>query len=197
MATYLTADFHLGDNRFDILGRPFFDYYQEIKTLESNFNEIITKNDELIFVGDYIYKDNVKYIADISWINGKKILIKGNHDTLSDDLYKKYFDEIIPNGGGIERKIGGIDCYITHYPTQGKQHLFNLVGHIHAAWKVQLNMLNIGIDVWHYKPVSEENVKFMFNAINKFYDADVWVGENPINTIYKDLRGKKTRYFNE
>jgi len=61
---------------------------------------------------------------------------------------------------------------------------------------VQLNMLNIGIDAWHCLPVSEENVKFMFNAINKFYDADVWVGENPINTIYKDLRGKKSRYFN-
>jgi len=38
------------------------------------------------------------------------------------------------------------EVYIDHYPTNGKSDIFNVVGHIHGTWKVQRNMVNVGVD---------------------------------------------------
>ena len=91
--------------------------------------------------------------------------------------------------------MAGVPCYITHYPTQGVANAFNLVGHIHAAWKYQLNMLNIGVDVHHFCPVDIESIPFHKTAVEKYYDDDVWVAYHNINTQYQGKRGKAGSYF--
>ena len=72
---------------------------------------------------------------------------------------------------------------------------YNLVGHIHQAWKHQLNMLNVGVDVHNYRPVSFEKIPFYLKAITNYYDQDVWVAYNPINLKYLGSSGKKGTYF--
>jgi hypothetical protein len=34
--------------------------------------------------------------------------------------------------------------------------------------------INVGIDAWHFNPVSEDEINFCHNAIVKFYDGDVF-----------------------
>ena len=196
MAVFLTADWHLGEDRFELMGRPFAMVDQMINTLAANHNALVSKQDLVYVVGDACYQKKPEFLDRVNLFNGRKILIRGNHDRgITDTEFKKYFDRVIPEGMGIDLEVDGIKCYVTHYPTRGKADSFNLVGHIHAAWKYQLNMLNIGVDVHHFKPVNLTSIPFHYKAVCEFYDDDVWVGYDEINFIYKNRRGKKGCYF--
>ena len=132
----------------------------------------------------------------MQYFNGNKILIRGNHDRVfTDEQLKPYFQEIIPEGDGIEMVIEGVPCYMNHYPTRGKIDKFNLVGHIHTAWKYQLNSFNVGIDVNHFLPVNLKSIPFHLTAISNYYDQDVWTAYLDINASYKTTRGKAGTYF--
>lgn len=198
MKTYFTADWHLGETRLGMIHRPFDTTYQMAKCLLSRHNERVSSDDLVYVIGDVLFRD-----ADVNeWLplvhrfNGRKVLIRGNHDRhISDEEFWNYFEEIIPEGEGIELDIEGIPCYLTHYPTQGRKDRFNLVGHIHGSWKHQLNMLNVGVDVHHFCPVDIESIPRYLKAITEFYDEDVWVAYHEINESYRSDRGKKGRYF--
>lgn len=196
MAVFLTADWHLGEDRFELMGRPFQTVDQMVNTLIANHNTVVAKDDIVYMVGDVCYQKTPEFLDRVALFNGKKTLIRGNHDRgITDEQFKKYFKVIVPEGMGLDLEIDGIKCYVTHYPTHGKQDRFNLVGHIHAAWKYQLNSLNIGVDVHNFRPVNLNTIPFHYKAVCEFYDDDVWVGYDPINFIYKNKRGKKGSYF--
>jgi calcineurin-like phosphoesterase family protein len=196
MATWVTADWHLGEDRFEIMGRPFQTVDQMIGALVANHNTVVAKDDKVYMVGDVCYQKTPEFLDRVALFNGKKTLIRGNHDRpITDAQFKKYFEHVIPEGMGADLEVDGIKVYLTHYPTRGKEDRFNLVGHIHAAWKYQLNMLNIGIDVHHFRPVNLNTIPFHYKAVCEFYDDDVWVGYDPINFVYKNRRGKKGSYL--
>lgn len=195
MKRWITADLHLGENRFEIMQRPFKEVHEHITHLMYNHNQLVKPDDEVIIVGDVCYKerpDCLKFVADF---NGHKTLIRGNHDRVfTDDQLRPYFDLIVKEGDGIELDLG-FPTYATHYPTRGRPDRFNLVGHIHSSWKVQLNMLNFGVDVNHFRPLDLDKIRFFLQAISDFYDDDVWVGNHPINLDYSSSRGKPGTYF--
>lgn len=197
MAVWLTADWHLGEDRFEIMGRPFKTQDQQVNELVARHNAVVAKNDTVYMIGDVCYQKKPEYLDRVALFNGKKTLIRGNHDRgITDAQFKKYFEHVIPEGMGMELlATDGTQCYLTHYPTRGREDRFNLVGHIHAAWKLQLNMLNVGVDVHHFQPVNLEAIPFYVRAICEFYDDDVWVGYDPINFVYKNKRGKKGSYL--
>lgn len=196
MKTWITADWHLGEDRFELMGRPFETQLGMVEQLSLNHNRRVNPEDDVIMVGDVCYQKTPKFLEFVKQFNGRKTLIRGNHDRVfTDDELKPYFHTIVPEGAGIEMTIEGIPCYITHYPTQGRPDRFNLVGHIHAAWKYQLNMLNIGVDVHHFRPVDLSIIPFHVNAVTKFYDDDVWAAYNGINDSYIGVRGKLGSYF--
>lgn len=199
--TFITADWHLGEDRLELMGRPFASKQHHINHLTAEHNMIVHEEDLVYVNGDACFQKSPESLPLVAKFNGRKILIRGNHDRIfTDEQLKPYFEQIIPEGEGIEidipQKEGDvIKAYITHYPTCGRADRFNLVGHIHSAWKYQKNMYNIGVDTNGYRPVNLfEKVPFALNAITNFYDADVWVANNPINLSH-DNRGKTTRYF--
>lgn len=196
MKTWLTADYHLGENRMELIGRPFNGTGHMIDELVANHNYLVRPEDEVIVLGDVCYQKAPEYLYHIKRFNGKKILIRGNHDRVfTDEQLSSYFDKIIGDGGGFYIQLKGIPCYLTHYPTEGQSNAFNLVGHVHSAWKYQLNMLNVGVDVHHFFPVDSDTIPFHLDAITKYYDEDVWVAYNSINMDYRGKRGKSGTYF--
>jgi hypothetical protein len=56
-------------------------------------------------------------------------------------------------------------------------------------------MLNIGVDVHHFRPVNLDSIPFHLTAISEYYDEDVWVAYNEINQRYRGKRGKEGSYF--
>jgi calcineurin-like phosphoesterase family protein len=188
--TFFTSDLHFGDDRLNLYCRDLV--FKNVKDFEKkiieNWNNIVTKHDLVIVVGDVaLTKDGLDIMDKL---NGKKWLVKGNYDTndgtakfqISDDLLEKYFDKVVDD---MELKIGNEMVYINHFPINAKKDQFNIVGHIHGTWKVQRNMINVGCDAWHFTPISEDMIKFQMNGIRKHYDQNVYAGELLANTNKK------------
>jgi len=199
---WITADWHLGEDRFELMGRPFKTQKQMVDTLIANHNSLVAPDDLVYLVGDVCYQKTPEFLPYAASFNGVKHLFRGNHDRVfTDQELSKYFDIIIPEGEGVTYTVANpdgdpIDCWITHYPSRGSDQLFNLVGHIHSAWKYQLNSFNVGVDCNHFYPHDlNDAVVSAFNAINTYYDNDVWVAYLGINADYRGKRGKPGTYF--
>lgn len=192
--TFFTADWHLGESRMEILQRPFSSIEEHEDALITLHNSIVAPDDEVYVVGDVCFDPSRMHR--VREFNGKKILIKGNHDRkASDEEFSKYFERIVPEGDGIELDYNDMKLFITHYPTRARPDRFNLVGHIHAFWKVQLNSLNVGVDVHHFRPLPLDRVPFFFKAICEYYDDDAWAAYHDANMQFRGQRGKKGSYF--
>jgi len=196
--TWLVADHHLGEDRFEIMNRPFTRAGDHVDCMLMNHNQLVGKDDLVIHLGDVCYQNAPNWLHYIKLFHGEKWLIRGNHDRVfTDGQLSLYFTKIIKEGDGLEIDGLGFPAYATHYPSRGRLDCFNAVGHIHAAWKCQLNMLNVGVDVNHFRPTDVESLRFYYKAVSDFYDEDVWVAYQPVNQNYRGRRGKSGSYFKE
>jgi calcineurin-like phosphoesterase family protein len=193
--TWITADWHLGEDRFEIMQRPFKTAEENINFLMDRHNELVAPDDIVIVNGDAVYQKHPEYLAFVKLFHGRKTLVRGNHDRVFNDAtLLEVFEKVVPEGDGIEIDCG-FPAYVTHYPTRARKDRFNLVGHIHTAWKVQLNMVNVGVDCNHFRPHDLAKMYFYYQAISDFYDGDVWVAYDPVNASYVGQRGKPGSYF--
>jgi calcineurin-like phosphoesterase family protein len=197
MRRWITADWHIGEERMAIMQRPFKDQREMIETLVARHNAVVAPEDIVFNLGDVCNQKTPEFLPEVARFNGTKILVRGNHDRVFTDAeLTKYFPQVYHEGLGIELQVGDVMCYLTHYPSRAKPDLFNLVGHIHSAWKFQLNMVNVGVDVNHFVPHNlDVAVPFWLKAISDFYDDDVWAAYLSQNKDYIGKRGKKGVYF--
>ena len=166
--------------------------------LMAEHNKLVKPNDRVFMVGDVCFDKTPGYLPWIKGFNGIKTLIRGNHDRIfTNKQLAPYFVQIIDEGDGIACTFHGVKCFITHYPSCGKDNRFNLVGHVHSSWKYQPNSLNIGVDVHHFRPVNALDIPFHFEAVSKFFDEDVWSAYNTINASFRGKRGKPGTYFSK
>jgi calcineurin-like phosphoesterase family protein len=78
---FFTSDLHLGhSNIIKYASRPFADVPTMNEALINNFNSCVTKDDITYFVGDVVMGPRKENLKLVSRLNGKKILILGNHD---------------------------------------------------------------------------------------------------------------------
>jgi calcineurin-like phosphoesterase family protein len=200
---WATADWHLGEDRFKLMQRlGFADAQAMIDHLVECHNSVVSPGDIVYMVGDVCNQKTPEFLSQAKRFNGRKMLLRGNHDRVfTDEQLEPYFVRIIDEGEGeklvVEDADGNdIECWLTHYPTQARPDMFNLVGHIHGAWKFQLNALNVGVDANHYYPHNiDEDVPFYLRAISEFYDEDVWVAYHEAQEAFRGKRGKKGRYL--
>ena len=162
---YFTADLHLGHNAIiHMQDRPFDSVEQMNDTLIKNINSFVSDNDTLYILGDIAHRLTVEKANElIKKINGKKILIRGNHDKEYDEtLFEAIYDY-------LEINIDGIPFVLMHYPIRSwnkmKRGSIHLHGHIHS--NEAYNYLNreeglfqydVGVDANDYYPVSEKQL---------------------------------------
>ena len=191
---YYTSDWHLGDPRLGIDGKPNLFYRPFKSILEQNnaimdgfFNSDFKDGDTLWHLGDVLYNEEENLLLSplkARYPNSKFKLIIGNYDEDKVKLLSKYFDEMYDSYTEVEL-IQGSAVYLNHYPANCTKHLgyeispgykidLAITGHIHGLWKVQSSMINVGVDAWHFKPVSETEILFCWNAMQKFYDENVF-----------------------
>ena len=86
--TYFLADTHFGDERIRRYeNRPFESTAQMDSVLIQRWNDTVSTEDEVYILGDFGAEG---YEADIlSRLNGRKILVKGNHDTKANEEYRR------------------------------------------------------------------------------------------------------------
>ena len=83
MRRFLIADTHFGHrNIIEYAHRPFRDIDHMDKTLIRNWNQTVRKEDLVYVLGDFTLSRRMEIISDLlEQLNGRKILIMGNHDT--------------------------------------------------------------------------------------------------------------------
>ena len=89
MKVFVIADTHFGhENIIRYCNRPFSTVEEMDKALIKNWNETVSNNDVVIHLGD-VGLGSKEYISSIiKQLNGKKILVMGNHDNWSEQTYR-------------------------------------------------------------------------------------------------------------
>ncbi len=141
---YYISDLHLFANsqtkngkNFD--DRPFENVEEMNQYLLDAWNAKVKSDDTVYILGDlHIRGKNEDLIALVSKFNGKKVLIKGNHDNVSDPNYSSLFEEIC-DYKELTEKVNG-ESYrlvLCHYPILfwNGQHRGSILlyGHVHNS----------------------------------------------------------------
>ena len=135
--------------------RPWDDVEEMDETMIRDFNDLVDPNDWVIFLGD-LSMNYKGYERAIPRLVGKKILVKGNHDTFSHDTYKKHFRAVVPMIG-----LYGT-CIMTHIPIHPgsiERYKKCLHGHTHNAFvrkedgSIDERYINCCVENTDFKPV--------------------------------------------
>ena len=182
MVRYFTADLHLGHgNIIEYSDQPFRDAAHMNAELVDRWNATVGPTDEVIVLGDFAMGRIAETLPTAAVLNGKKVLLAGNHDrcwhghkkgvqAATDRYLAAGFDEIWQ--GTADLRIGDAAVVVCHFPYRGDSHdndrfvahrptdrgAWLLHGHVHQSWKVRDRMINVGVDAWDYAPVAEDKI---------------------------------------
>ena len=180
MATWFTSDHHFGHkNIIDYCNRPFDSVLEMNEALVEAWNGCVKAGDTVYYLGDFSLKNSVmeQYAPRL---NGNKVLIAGNHDGCHPcnhagnwgqlSLYRKYFD-------GVFDQLDWQGVMLHHMPYQDPDdHRYPeyrpindgrilLHGHVHERWLVNGRQINVGVDVWDYEPVHEDQIMALMRTV--------------------------------
>lgn len=165
-------------NNFD--NRQFNSLAEMHQYMKEKWNSKITNGDTVYILGDIAMRGtNEELIALVAQLKGRKVLIKGNHDDVSDMRYKNIFEEIY-DYKEITDYVDQ-DAYklvLSHYPIlmwngqrRGTIHLY---GHTHNTYENEfyqeclrrLNIENLTRSEKCYDIVRAYNVGCMMPYMN-------------------------------
>ena len=172
MRRFFTADWHLNSTLFISKGlRKFKSAERMNQVIIRNANRVSNKWDTIIHVGDFCCQGNDQGCPSIdvptadllAKINANFVNIRGNHDINNGTKsICNYYRTTLGQFTNVS---------VGHYPSnnpkaQGtfKPGDLHLCGHVHGAWKYMIDHknqvlnINVGIDVWNYQIVSEEEL---------------------------------------
>jgi calcineurin-like phosphoesterase family protein len=176
---FWTSDLHFGHaNIIKYCNRPFTDVGQMNAKLVNNWNEVVGQDDEVWVLGDVAMGSIEQSLAFVRRLNGVKTLVTGNHDRCWSaagaksqrwvEVYQAAgFNTILH--GTIEIVFDDQPAVACHFPYAGDSQDADrytalrpedlgrtlLHGHVHDRWQVSGRQINVGVDVWDYRPVSD------------------------------------------
>ena len=192
MTLYFTADQHFYHaNIIKYCNRPFPDVRTMNKIIIERHNEEVGPDDTVIMLGDFGLASRERLEKIVEQLNGHKHLVLGNHDCYKPWSYIDMGFESVhtllllgPSTPLIKCPIPLVAVHDPAVATVSRETLF-LVGHIHQLFKHTGNAINVGVDVWDFKPVSIATLasEFRLQETNKT-KADNILGE--IDYIIQD-----------
>ena len=159
---FFIADTHFGDEGIIKFGyRPFSNSTEMDDRLIKNWNEVVTDEDTVWVIGDFCLSNDKKVISDIlSKLNGKKILVKGNHDEESDEVYRECGFSSVYSYPVIIKEF----YILSHHPLHLNDGMpyFLIYGHIHGnpIYKTRCSHgMCVSVERIDYRPISFEEIK--------------------------------------
>jgi calcineurin-like phosphoesterase family protein len=173
MARFFTADTHF--NHRGILAycnRPWTTGDEAREGMIERINSIVTPDDDLYILGDFSFGGAKYNELLVPRINGRKHLIKGNHDGFPSRRYLGWGFTSVADGCVGLKLANGTQVLMCHYPyhgdhTDGERYLdrrpvdegqYLLHGHVHQEWLNNGKQLNVGVDAWDHYPVTESAI---------------------------------------
>lgn len=158
---YLIADTHFGHtNIIPYESRPFSDVEEMDRELVKRWNETVGKQDLVFVLGDFSFYGKERTAKICKALQGKKVLIMGNHDSHSVPFYLECgFAEvsrypIVYEGYWI----------LSHEPLYMNAHMpyANIFGHVHGSTlykDVSAQSFCVSAERIDYRPISFAEVK--------------------------------------
>ena len=138
MKTWVTSDCHFGHGniiKYCPSTRPFVDANDMTVKMVTYWNELVSDDDTVYILGDVCFGDVNKAIETVSSLNGRKILIKGNHDGKF-LKHKEFRDCFVSIHDYLEVEVNKTLVCLFHYPMKmwNKMHhgSVHLYGHVHG-----------------------------------------------------------------
>lgn len=166
---FFTSDTHFFHKALLPICRPEFKNVEDMhQALVMNWNSVVRATDEVFHLGDVTFGSTKKTEALVRQLNGHKYLVLGNHDHGSSRWTNMGFDDVVPSQTTVF--INGRLFQMSHFPYQAgatewhpkmfipDSHLPLLCGHVHTAWRRRDQMLNVGVELNAYTPVSEDQI---------------------------------------
>ncbi|HEX2116954.1 MAG TPA: metallophosphoesterase family protein [Alphaproteobacteria bacterium] len=156
MATFFTSDTHFGDAYVIVRSRrPFASAAAMDAALVARWNEIVGPRDDVWHLGDFAAKMPETALERLlASLAGRKHLIVGNNDPpatqrLSGWASVQHYAEL---------NVEGKHLVLCHYPFRTWNGIYkgawNLHGHSHGQLKKMTRQVDVGVDVWDYRPVA-------------------------------------------
>lgn len=152
---YVIADTHFGHkNIIEYENRPFKDTKEMDITLINNWNSVVDKNDTVLHLGDVFFCNTERQFKIMNQLNGKKILIKGNHDKATKTKYNRL------GFTSVHKEFYIDNLLFTHKPKSVKKY-FNIHGHIHSNIDDydDNKHLCVSVEMINYTPISLDEIK--------------------------------------
>lgn len=151
MRTWLISDTHFFHKKIiEYCSRPFSSIEEMNETFIQNWNSKVKKDDTIYHLGDFaLGKNNLQEL--LSRLNGRKILIRGNHDAKGVNRYYEAGFECVSKNPII---ING-NIILSHRPVTGNIGYFkNIHGHCHWIGKEDIdnNHYDVSVDRTEFYP---------------------------------------------
>lgn len=157
MSIYYVSDLHFGHKRLLDVERIMFKSIEEHdEFIIAAINRVVKQTDTLYILGDI---GTIEYIPRL---NGRKYLIRGNHDKRGMNEYLGYFVEVYTTPIYIAENI-----VLSHAPIKVNDSVLNVHGHLHGSVLASNNHLNLSINEIDYKPMSLETLQFIASKLPK------------------------------
>lgn len=169
-------------NILDFTDRPFTSIDDMNEGLVQRWNQKVMPEDTIYILGDLTLGSFKEFKPIALRLNGKKYLIKGNHDHFSNGQYEQIGITVYEE---LKMRIAGKIVRLSHYPYSYpwykrlfafKSELrfmdrrppripgeFLIHGHTHTKKKRIENMIHVGVDAWNGYPVSIREVESLMN----------------------------------
>ena len=122
------------------------------REMTRRWNEAVSPLDTVYHLGDFAMGSSSLLAPTRRKLNGKIILIKGNHDRSVQALLNAGFDQVYNQ---LNMELDGVKLYLHHQPEvkeRWNQATIHLCGHVHEKWRRKGNMINVGVDQWDFTP---------------------------------------------
>jgi len=170
---FLISDTHFGHHNMYLFTnehgeriRPQYNNADEGDTaMIENWNRVVKPEDKVYHLGDVFIHRKARFVLD--QLNGKKVLIKGNHDIFSLDNYTPYFYDI--------RAYHRLDKFVLSHIPIHRQSLEkvkgNIHGHLHANRVLDKQgnpdrlYMSVCVEHINYTPIELSEVITYFNEL--------------------------------
>lgn len=159
---YFTADQHFNHaNIISLCNRPWATKREMNEALIQLWNSRVASQDRVFVLGDFALATS-KEIAELaSALNGRKILIMGNHDNHRVETYLKCgFSEVCPFGTPVVYENMFVLSHAPIYSLENDK-IYNIHGHLHDNENQNFyapNNLCVSVEVTNYTPVTINEV---------------------------------------
>tara|TARA_R110000868_G_scaffold17344_1_gene76391 strand:+ start:49109 stop:49633 length:525 start_codon:yes stop_codon:yes gene_type:complete len=138
--------------------RPFDSVEEMDETLVENWNKLVRPSDKIYHLGDVAMKK--KDLKILGRLNGRKILIRGNHDIYKLKDYAEFFADI--RGCHVLDRM--VMTHIPIHPDSKSRYIANIHGHTHSN-KVMFDSEPhpfyhcVSVEQTNFSPISLEEIK--------------------------------------